>query len=220
MGTAGPSGLLGTLRLRGTPPAAVFREIVRPATRLLDLTREKVRPAPPLQQLFREKTRPARHKTPILGHFERAGRTFSRSLPLPGHAGRTSSRTGGGDVAMVQPPPPLRPLLKASMKPPSPLRTPEQRPLKPTTPLRPKNTTKRPFLTRKGDGGFNPTHVRASKGDAGFRQLRHAQPHARSSEKSHVIRSDQPLNNTQNVEIPTNTIQILKLSQGNYVRNC
>ena len=43
--------------------------------------REKTRPEPPLQQLFREKTRPARVKTPILGCFERAGRTFSRSRP-------------------------------------------------------------------------------------------------------------------------------------------
>ena len=40
--------------------------------------REKTRPARPLQRLFREKTRPASVKTPILGCFERAGRTFSR----------------------------------------------------------------------------------------------------------------------------------------------
>ena len=29
---------------------------------------------------------------------------------------------------------------------------------------------KRPFLTRKGDDGFNPTQAHASKGDTGFKQ--------------------------------------------------
>ena len=33
----------------------------------------------------REKTRPAGSKTPILGHFARAGRTFSRPCCLPRH---------------------------------------------------------------------------------------------------------------------------------------
>ena len=44
--------------------------------------------------------------------------------------------------------------------------------LKPTTPLHPKTEPKRPFRTRKGDGGFNPTRARAraSRGDDGFRQ--------------------------------------------------
>ena len=40
--------------------------------------REITRPARPLQWLFREKTRPASTKTPNVGCFERAGRTFSR----------------------------------------------------------------------------------------------------------------------------------------------
>ena len=40
---------------------------------------KKLRPARPLQRCFREKTRPARHKTPIFGHFSRAGRILSRS---------------------------------------------------------------------------------------------------------------------------------------------
>ena len=44
--------------------------------------REKVRPARPLRRLFREKVRPARAKTPNLGQFERAGRTFSRFRDL------------------------------------------------------------------------------------------------------------------------------------------
>ena len=32
---------------------------------------------------------------------------------------------------------------------------------------------KHPFLTRKGDGGFNPTQTHTSKGDRGFRQPGH-----------------------------------------------
>ena len=32
---------------------------------------------------------------------------------------------------------------------------------------------KHPFLTRKGDGGFNPAQTHASKGDRGFRQPGH-----------------------------------------------
>ena len=49
--------------------------------------REKIRPTPPLRRLFREKVRPARIKTPISGHFERAGRTFSRIHDLTGTQG-------------------------------------------------------------------------------------------------------------------------------------
>ena len=79
----------------------------------------------------REKTRPARLKTPISVHFSFVGRTLSR--------------TGRSDVATVQPPPPLRPLLQASMKPPTPLLAHEQQPLKPTTPLQPKNAPKTPI---------------------------------------------------------------------------
>ena len=40
--------------------------------------RKKVRPAGGLQWLIRENTRPARAKTPNLGCFEHAGRSFSR----------------------------------------------------------------------------------------------------------------------------------------------
>ena len=79
----------------------------------------------------RENTRPARLKTPISVHISFAGRTLSR--------------TGRSDVTTVQPPPPLRPLLQASVKPPSPLLTPQQQPLKPTTPLQPKNARKTPI---------------------------------------------------------------------------
>ena len=49
--------------------------------------REKTRPARPLRRIFREKTHPARTKTPILGQFERAGRTFSRFHDLPATQG-------------------------------------------------------------------------------------------------------------------------------------
>ena len=92
--------------------------------------REKIRPAQPLQRLFREKLRPARQKTPILGHYEHAGRTFSR--------------TGRTEVVTVKPTTPLQPLIQASVKPPSPMLAHEQHPLKPTTPMQAKNAPKTP----------------------------------------------------------------------------
>ena len=120
--------------------------------------REKIRPAHPLQRHFREKTRPARQKTAILGHFGLAGRTFSRLHDDHSAAGRTSSRTaaGAGDAGRKTSRTGLRNMAT----------------LKPTTPLHPKTEPKRPFRTRKGDGGFNPTRARAraSRGDDGFRQ--------------------------------------------------
>ena len=85
-----------------------FRDKVRPARGLHGLNREILRPAQPLQRCFREKVRPARQKTPILGHFSCAGRTFSRSLPPSDRAGRTFSRTGHSHVATVKPTSPLR----------------------------------------------------------------------------------------------------------------
>ena len=60
---------------------AGMREKTRPAQPLPYSTRKKSRPTQPLQQHFREKTRPASPKTPKLGCFQRAGRTFSRSHP-------------------------------------------------------------------------------------------------------------------------------------------
>ena len=106
--------------------------------------RDKVRPTACLLDLTREKVRPARHKTPILGHYEHAGRTFSRSHPPPDPAGRTFSRTGRTEVATMQPMTPLRPLIQASVKPPSPMLAPEQHPLKPATPMQAKNAPKTP----------------------------------------------------------------------------
>ena len=77
----------------------------------------KTRPTPPLQPHIREKTRPASVKTPVLGCFERAGRTFSRT--------RRDNM--------------------ATLKPTTPLRAPEQQPLKPPSPLRPKTAPKTPI---------------------------------------------------------------------------
>ena len=107
--------------------------------------REIVRPARPLQRPTREKVRPARQKTPILGHYEHAGRTFSRSHPPPDPAGRTFSRTGRTEVVTVKPTTPLQPLIQASAKPRSPMLAPEQHPLKPTTPMQAKNAPKTPI---------------------------------------------------------------------------
>ena len=106
--------------------------------------REKVRPAHPLQHPTREKVRPASVKRPILGCFDCAGRTFSRSHPPPDHAGRTFSRSGRTEVVTVKPPTPLQPLIQASVKPPSPMLAPKQHPLKPTTPMQAKNAPKTP----------------------------------------------------------------------------
>ena len=88
---------------------ADWREKPRPARPLHWHFHEKVHPAQPLQRHFREKVRPASVKTPILGCFERAGRTFSRSRPPSGHAGRTFSRTRRNNVATLKPPSPLHP---------------------------------------------------------------------------------------------------------------
>ena len=90
--------------------------------------------------LTREKVRPARHKTLILGHFEHAGRTFSRSHPPSDRAGRTFSRTRCDNVATLKPMTPLQPLIQASMKPPS--------------PLQPKNAPKTPISHPQRRWGF------------------------------------------------------------------
>ena len=91
----------------------------------------KNRPAQPLHWHFREKVRPASAKTPILGGFKRAGRTFSRSRPPSGHAGRTFSRTWRNNMA--------------TLKPTTPLLTPNKGLLKPASPLPPKNAPKTPI---------------------------------------------------------------------------
>ena len=91
---------------------------------------------------LRYKTRPAHSKWPNLAHFSHAWRTFSCIRR--------------DNMATLKPPTPLQPLIQASMKPPSPLHL--------------KTAPKTPFLTRKGDGGFNPPQAQARKGDRGFRQ--------------------------------------------------
>ena len=105
----------------------------------------KSSPSTPPPTPTREKVHPASVKRPILGCFERAGRTFSRSHPPPDHAGRTFSRSGRTEVVTVKPTTPLQPLIQASVKPPSPMLAPEQHPLKPTTPMQPKNAPKTPI---------------------------------------------------------------------------
>ena len=75
-----------------------------------------------------------------------------------------------------------------------------------------KTHEKHPFLTRKGDDGFNPTREQASKGVTGFRQ-----PHAwfagtrcdtsrylyaHPSENSHAIRVSEVSTKSENVAIP------------------
>ena len=54
----------------------------------------------------------------------------------------------------MKPMTPLQPLIRANVK--------------PTALCARQLHQKRPLLTRKGDGGFNPTHIQASKGDTGF----------------------------------------------------
>ena len=90
----------------------------------------KTRPTPPLQQHFRERIHPALHKTPNLGHFERTGRSLSRSRPPSDQAGTTFSRTRRDNAE--------------ALKPTTPLLTPNKEPLKPASPLQPKNAPKTP----------------------------------------------------------------------------
>ena len=143
LGAAGPPPNGGNGVIRGTtrrqPASNAAKPPPQPASCATSPTRpvrradwrEKTRPARTLQPRFREKTRPASVKTPILGCFERAGRTLSRSRPPSDHAGRTFSRTRRDNVA--------------TLKPTTPLRVPEQQPLKPPSPLRPKTAPKTPI---------------------------------------------------------------------------
>ena len=121
---------------------ADWRKKTRPARPLQPHFREKTRPTQPLHWHFREKVRPARQKTPILGHFSYAGRTFSRSRPPSDQAGRTFSRMRRNNIA--------------ALKPTTPLRAPEQQPLKPPSPLQPKNTPKTPISHPQRRRRFQP----------------------------------------------------------------
>ena len=93
--------------------------------------RDKIRPALPLQRHFRENIRPAHMKTLFLGHFARAGRTFSH--------------TRRDNVATLKPTTPLRAPEQQPLKPPSPLLAPNRGALKPASPLHPKNAPKTPI---------------------------------------------------------------------------
>ena len=83
--------------------------------------REKVRPAGGLQWLIREKTRPARAKTPNLGCFEHAGRTFSRFRAETVPQGELF-RARHGNYSKSKHSRPLRRTNIPHMKPPAPLR--------------------------------------------------------------------------------------------------
>ena len=104
----------------------------------------KTSPSTPPPTPHPRNSSPCKRKKPILGCFERAGRTFSHSHPPPDHAGRTFSRTGRTEVVTVKPTTPLQPLMQTSVKPPSPMLAREQHPLKPATPMQAKNAPKTP----------------------------------------------------------------------------
>ena len=143
LGSAGPSPNGGNGVIRGTtrrqPASNAAKPPPQPASCATSPTRpgrradwrEKPRPAQPLQPHFREKVRPAGHQTPILGCFERAGRTLSR--------------TRHDKMAALKPTTPMLAPEQQPLKPPSPMLAPEQRPLKPLSPLQPKNVPKTPI---------------------------------------------------------------------------
>ena len=238
VGPAGSSGL-GLVAVAGwqARKSSPSHPLQRP-------TREKVRPARPLQHPTREKVRPASVKRPILGCFERAGRTFSRSHPPPDHAGRTFSRSGRTEVVTVKPTTPLQPLIQASVKPPSPMLAHEQHPLKPATPMQAKNAPKTPnshsqrrwrFHMRLGLCPQRRWRFQSPTDTSEQRRQRFqtARPPGRQSMAavpmgsddttathiSHVIYHGHFSRHPKNVAIPTMQIQCLNKPQGNYVRN-
>ena len=129
------------------------REQVRPTAGPLGITREKVRPATGPLVLTREKVRPARHKTLILGHFEHAGRTFSR--------------TGSCDVATLKPMTPLQPLMQTNVKPPS--------------PLQPKNAPKTPISHPQRRWRFQLAHLTGPQRRHRFHAKDPRHPHVATS---------------------------------------
>ena len=84
-------------------------------------------PNTPPPSAFPRKTRPARHKTPIFGSLEHAGRTFSRSRALLAEQGEKVAYSA---------------LRRRALKPTTPMLAPEQQPLKPSTPLHPETAPK------------------------------------------------------------------------------
>ena len=191
-------------------------------------------PGTPLQRPTREKVRPARQKTPILGHYEHAGRTFSRSHPPPDHAGRTFSRshpppdpagrtfsrTGRTEVVTVKPTTPLQPLIQASVKPPSPMLAREQHALKPATPMQAKNAPKTPNSHPQRRCRF---HLRLGRRPQRRQRFQTSGPPSRQGQTavpvggddtttthiSHVIYRGHFSRHPKNVAIPTTHIQCL-----------
>ena len=201
-----PSGVLfscpSVCGVPSRPLSYSTRDEGSPATGVPEWWCDRTRPARSVPRLFREKVRPVQ---PIQRCFREKVRPAHHKPPIVGHfscAGRTFSRSGCCDVAT----------------------------LKPMTPLRPKNTPTTPISHPQRRCRFQLRlslreqrrwrfQLGGSKGDAGFRQPLRAQPHARSSENSHVIRLHKLSTTPRNIEIATITIQNLKRPQGNYVRN-
>ena len=116
-------------------------------------------------------------KTLILGCFERAGRTFSRSRPPSDHAGRTFSRTRRDNVA--------------TLKPTTPLLAPEQRPLKPPSPLHPKTAPKTPISHPQRRWRFQSRLGRHPQRRQGFQSRLDRHPQRRQGFQSHTSTSAQ-----------------------------
>ena len=206
-----------------------MRDKIRPAWGLHRLTRDKIRPAQPLLQCFREKTRPARHKPPILGHFSCTGRTFSRSRPPSDQAGRTLYRTRGRCRYKTRLAYPVRRPNRYKTLPahwpggPNRYKTlPAHWPGGPnrykTLPAHPKP----PFLTsftRAGRTLYRSHQQQATQGEESHAPTLTSPRQREPPPISHVIRLHETSTTLRNVEIPTITIQILKHSHGNYVRN-
>ena len=100
---------------------------------------------------FPRKTRPARVKTLILGCFERAGRTFSR--------------TRRDNVA--------------TLKPTTPMLAPKQQPLKPPSPLHPKTAPKTPISRPQRRWRFQPHTSTSEQRRQGFQTTEHLADRAR-----------------------------------------
>ena len=180
--------------------------------------------------VFPRKTRPARLKTPIVGCFEPAGRTFSRSRPPSDQAGRTFSRTRRNNIATLKPTTPLLTLNKG--------------PLKPASPLHPKTAPKTPILHPQRRRRFQSRLGRRPQRRCRFQlrlglcpqrrqEFQTSGPPGRQGlaavptgsndttapQISHVIYRGHFSRHSKNVAIPTMQIQCLNKSQGNYVRN-
>ena len=106
-----------------------------------------------------QKNSPSTPKYCVFRPFWACRANYFTLAPTPGRPGRQISRTGRrkGDIETDD----------ASARP-------QHGTTETGITTAPTNCTKNaPFLTRKGDGGFNPTQAQASKGDDGFRPPAH-----------------------------------------------